>query len=77
MGIFGDLRLALGARVKRQRLLLRAFRSRHQLTAVSNRTVQIDDNDLLLFATVRNEIARLPYFLIHSRAWRLAFSDRG
>lgn len=67
MGIVSDLRLALGARAKRQRLLLRAFRSRHDLAAVSDRTKAIRRGDVLLFATMRNEAARLPYFLKHYR----------
>ncbi|WP_051909425.1 glycosyltransferase family 2 protein [Paenirhodobacter enshiensis] len=67
MGAFHDLRLAIGARAKRQRLLLRAYRSRHDLAAVRDRTAAIRPDTLLLFATMRNESVRLPYFLRHYR----------
>lgn len=55
-------------RLRRKRLLWRAFRSRHALAPVQNNTVAIGANDILLFATVRNEALRLPYFLDHYRA---------
>lgn len=53
-------------RLKRRRFLVRAFRKRHELLAVSNR-VNADSPGILLFCTVRNEIERLPYFLKHYR----------
>ncbi len=55
-------------RLRRKRLLWRGFRSRHKLTPVQNHTQQIAPADILLFATLRNEALRLPYFLQHYRA---------
>jgi glycosyltransferase involved in cell wall biosynthesis len=54
-------------RWKRRRLLIRALRKRHQLTAVTNRTDNIAGTDILAFVTLRNEIDRLPGFLAHHR----------
>nr|WP_085805048.1 glycosyltransferase family 2 protein [Roseovarius albus] len=59
--------MAYRLRWKRRRLLLRALRKRHQLTEVMNRMKQVQPEDILLFATVRNEAVRLPYFLDHYR----------
>ncbi|MEB8389276.1 glycosyltransferase family 2 protein [Rhodobacteraceae bacterium KMM 6894] len=59
--------MAYRLRWKRRRLLARAFRKRHQLTSVENRTAQITANAILCFSTVRNEAVRLPYFLDHHR----------
>ena len=47
--------------------MLRALRKRHALTAVARRTEAIGRNDILLFSTLRNERARLPYFLRYYR----------
>ncbi|MEZ5882245.1 MAG: glycosyltransferase family 2 protein [Paracoccaceae bacterium] len=54
-------------RLKRRRLLWRAIRSRHGLTPVAMRTGRIRRGDILCFATMRNEMARLPFFLAHHR----------
>ncbi len=54
-------------RVKRRRLLLRALRKRHGLHSVARRTDAIKPSDILLFATLRNERVRLPYFLRYYR----------
>jgi len=54
-------------RWKRRRLLWLALRSRHQLTALANRTDRIKRGDILSFTTLRNEITRLPWFLHHYR----------
>lgn len=54
-------------RRKRQLLLLRAFRRRRELTSVADRTAAIRPGDILLFACMRNEAARLPFFLTHYR----------
>ncbi|SMX46844.1 glycosyltransferase family 2 protein [Actibacterium lipolyticum] len=54
-------------RLKRRRYLFRAFRKRRQLTEVENRTADILPSDILAFATVRNELIRLPHFLDHYR----------
>lgn len=55
-------------RLKRQMLLWRALRARHALDRISDRSAVIGRNDILLFATMRNEALRLPYFLDHYRA---------
>lgn len=52
----------------RRQLLFRAFRKRGQLRPVADRTAGIRRGDILCFATVRNEAARLPHFLHHHRA---------
>jgi glycosyl transferase family 2 len=62
-----NLWTAYKMRLKRRRLLFRAFRSRRQLAAVSDRTGGIASNAILCFSTVRNEILRLPFFLEHYR----------
>ncbi|WP_159975176.1 glycosyltransferase family 2 protein [Roseobacter cerasinus] len=54
-------------RIRRKRLLLRAHQSRKALTNLRDRTAQIKENDILLFATMRNESLRLPNFLEHYR----------
>ena len=55
-------------RIKRRRLLLKAWRKSYQLTPILNQTSLINDNDILLFVTVRNELQRLPFFFKHHRA---------
>ncbi len=62
------LRVRLRLRLKRQRLLWRSFRSRHRLGVVTDRTALIRRDDILAFACVRNEVVRLPWFLMHHRA---------
>jgi hypothetical protein len=54
-------------RWKRRRLLFRALRKRRQLALVADRTRSIRPDAILGFSTMRNEIARLPYFLDHHR----------
>lgn len=54
-------------RLRRKRLLWRAFRSRHVLKPVANRTRKIARDDILLFSTLRNEKVRLPYFFDYYR----------
>lgn len=54
-------------RWKRRRLLLRSWRSRRQLCAVADRTATIGPEQIIAIMTVRNEIARLPFFLAHHR----------
>lgn len=54
-------------RIRRKRFLLRAWRKRSQLQIVQDRTAQIGRSDILAFATLRNEMLRLPYFLDHHR----------
>ena len=54
-------------RWKRRRFLFRVWRKRRQIAVSSDRTAQISPDAILVFATVRNEIVRLPYFLKHYR----------
>ncbi|MBP0483103.1 glycosyltransferase family 2 protein [Sagittula salina] len=63
MGAWQSYRL----RLQRRRWRIRAFRKRHDLRPVANRTDQIRSSDLLLFSTQRNEGIRLPYFLQYYR----------
>lgn len=60
--------LAYRMRWKRRRLLYRSWRKRRQLSLVIDRTDRIHPNAILSFTTLRNEIARLPFFLDHYRA---------
>jgi hypothetical protein len=64
-------RIAISPGVKRrilqQRLILRALWQRSSLTSVINRTRAIGRDDLLAFATIRNEQVRLPCFLSYYR----------
>ncbi|MFT6459882.1 glycosyltransferase family 2 protein [Pseudophaeobacter arcticus] len=55
-------------RLKRRQLLWRSLRSRHQLRSLVDRSDQINRGDLLGFVVLRNESARLPYFLDYYRA---------
>ncbi len=59
--------LAYRLRWRRRRLLWRALRKRGQLTGMIDRTSAIGRDDILCFATVRNEALRLPWFLDHHR----------
>lgn len=54
-------------RWKRRRFLYRVWRKRRQITLLHDRTRQIDATMVLCFATVRNEMARLPFFLDYYR----------
>ncbi len=54
-------------RLRRKRLLMRAFRKRRELAVVADRTANIKKGDILLFSTQRNEKIRLPYFLKYYR----------
>lgn len=54
-------------RWKRRRLLFRIWRKRREISLRTDRTSRIGATDILLFATVRNEIVRLPQFLDHYR----------
>ncbi len=62
-----ELRQAYRLRWKRRRLLWRALRKRREIAPVRDRTKAIVPGDVLLFATMRNEIERLPHFLEHYR----------
>lgn len=63
VGIWQSYRL----RLRRRRLLIRAFRKRRELRPATNRTGKIRKADILLVATLRNEAVRLPYFLKYYR----------
>jgi glycosyltransferase involved in cell wall biosynthesis len=54
-------------RWRRRRFLLRALSKSRQLRPVQDRTRSIHPDDILGAMTVRNESARLPYFLAHHR----------
>ncbi|MEP4337975.1 MAG: glycosyltransferase family 2 protein, partial [Roseobacter sp.] len=54
-------------RLRRKRFLWRAMFKRWQMSRVSLKTQLIQPRDILLFATVRNEMLRLPHFLSHYR----------
>ena len=55
----------MGAR--RRRRYARSVWKRRDLTAVADRTGQIGAGDVLVMATMRDEIVRLPYFLSYYR----------
>lgn len=63
MGLISAYRL----RLRRQRLLWRAFRRRRELSSVANRMETCPAQPILLFSTLRNERIRLPYFLDYYR----------
>jgi len=63
----GDLWMAYRMRWKRRRFLFRIWRKRCQIMPVQDRTAAIRADMILCFAAVRNEMARLPYFLQHYR----------
>jgi hypothetical protein len=63
MGLISIYRL----RLRRKRLLWRAFRKRRQLQPVANRLQGLRRQPILLFSTMRNERVRLPYFLDYYR----------
>lgn len=46
---------------------MRALRKRRELISIANRTGKICPDQVLLFATLRNERTRLPYFLKYYR----------
>lgn len=68
MRLLSELWTAYRMRLKRRRLLFRAFRKRRQLTQHMDQTAKITNGDILAFSTVRNEIERLPYFLSYYRS---------
>jgi len=63
LGVIQSYRL----RLQRKRWRLRAFRKRRELAQVQDNTDAVVDGDILLFATLRNERVRLPYFLKYYR----------
>ncbi|WP_304616043.1 glycosyltransferase family 2 protein [Paracoccus sp. (in: a-proteobacteria)] len=69
--MFRSRALSLADRLKRrserQYLVARAFNRRRALKPVVDRTGRIRKGDILAFVTLRNEKARLPYFLDYYR----------
>ena len=63
MGLVQSYRL----RLQRRRWRIRAFRKRRELRAISDRSAQVKQDDILCFTTMRNEKIRLPYFLKYYR----------
>lgn len=63
MGLFSRYML----RLARKRWRFRAWRKRRELRPIALRHSQIRRGDILLFATLRNERIRLPYFLSYYR----------
>mgnify|MGYP003542349353 CR=1 FL=1 len=63
MGVWQSYRM----RLRRTRYRIRAFRKRRELSPVADRTAAIATGGVLLFATIRNERIRLPYFLRYYR----------
>ena len=59
--------MAYRMRWKRKRLLFRAWRKRKQTFLVTDNTDRIAPNSVLIAMTVRNEMARLPYFMEYYR----------
>ena len=57
---------------KRRRLRWRAFRSRHVLRKIVDRTAALRPGDIPAFCVTRNEMVRLPFFLDHHRALGVA-----
>ncbi|HEY0213075.1 MAG TPA: glycosyltransferase family 2 protein [Paenirhodobacter sp.] len=62
-----DLYQRYRLRLKRRNFLLRALWARRGLRPLSDHTARIARGDILLFACLRNEGARLPFFLHHYR----------
>ncbi len=60
-------RAAYQLRLKRKRLLWRAFRARRQLRPLKVPNAKFQPSDVVVFIVLRNERTRLPYFLEHYR----------
>lgn len=69
MGRLGarSVRKTLRLRLERQHLIFRAIRSRKALYPIADRTGRIGPTDILCCVTLRNERARLPWFLDYYR----------
>jgi len=53
-------------------LLIRAWRKARELRVIQNNTARIKRNDIVVLSTMRNEYARLPYFLDYYRQMGVA-----
>ncbi|MFV1599433.1 MULTISPECIES: glycosyltransferase family 2 protein [unclassified Phaeobacter] len=62
-----SLAAAYRLRWQRRRLLWRSFRSRHQLTTLTDRTRSLQRDAILAITVLRNEATRLPFFLAFYR----------
>jgi len=62
-----ELRTQLRLRARRQAKLARGLRKSRELHLRVDRTDRIRPGDILAFATLRNELPRLPYFLDYYR----------
>ena len=62
------IRKSYALRWRRRRLIWRALRSRARLVPLADRSAAIAPGDVLCFVTLRNERARLAYFLDYYRA---------
>lgn len=67
MGIFRKLTSTYYLRLQRRRRRLRALRKGRDLLEIRNRTKTRRDGDIYLFATIHNELVRLPYFIDYYR----------
>lgn len=67
MSSLQDMWVHYKLRWKRRRLLWRALRKRRQIEVMSDRTKTIKPDDILVFACLRNEDVRIPYWLDHYR----------
>lgn len=67
MAVPDRLLLRYKRRLRRLRLLWRADRKSKELSLVSRKTQALRRDDIVLFATMRNEMRRLPFFLDHYR----------
>lgn len=63
-----NLWVAYRFRWQRRRVLARGFRKRRELVEVVNRVDEKPNDRVLLFSTMRNELARLPHFFEHYRS---------
>ena len=63
MGLWSKYKL----RIERRRRRMRSMRKHRELQSINDRTNSINNGDILLFSTLRNEKARLPYFLEYYR----------
>lgn len=67
-----DLLKRYKLRLRRKRLLWRAFRKRKEFVCLLRNIDSIERADILLFACLRNEMLRLPHFLRHYRQMGVA-----
>ncbi|MEM9853222.1 MAG: glycosyltransferase family 2 protein [Pseudomonadota bacterium] len=68
MGRAAELWLAYKLRWRRRRYLARAWKRSRDVRPLEDRTGSLSKGAILCFSTVRNEAARLPFFLSHHRA---------